>query len=183
MWGATWSGSVVSEERCKEIGIQLGAVHFTKEVTFRDGSTIVRPAEPTASCLQKVYFLLKQTDLDHSGWSKERHQQYDCQQLLAEALNLNSFKPASPTKCFQEGSQYQYICILKVGQKKKLYFSLATWRKLSVDCNLFVLPVDQIVPSIWNCSPTADLPDHIERYSRKVFVGGLPPDIDEGKKA
>ncbi|XP_029203670.1 cytoplasmic polyadenylation element-binding protein 2-like [Acropora muricata] len=38
---------------------------------------------------------------------------------------------------------------------------------------------DQIVPSIWNCSPTADLPDHIERYSRKVFVGGLPPDIDE----
>jgi len=46
-----------------------------------------------------------------------------------------------------------------------------------------VLSVDQIVPSIWNCSPTADLPDHIERYSRKVFVGGLPPDIDEGKKA
>ncbi|PFX16393.1 cytoplasmic polyadenylation element-binding protein 2-like [Stylophora pistillata] len=40
---------------------------------------------------------------------------------------------------------------------------------------------DQIVPSIWslNCSPTSDLPDHIERYSRKVFVGGLPPDIDE----
>lgn len=22
--------------------------------------------------------------------------------------------------------------------------------------------------------------EHIERYSRKVFVGGLPPDIDEG---
>ena len=23
----------------------------------------------------------------------------------------------------------------------------------------------------------------VERFSRKVFVGGLPPDIDEGKKA
>lgn len=23
--------------------------------------------------------------------------------------------------------------------------------------------------------------ERIERYSRKVFVGGLPPDIDEGK--
>lgn len=23
--------------------------------------------------------------------------------------------------------------------------------------------------------------DRIERFSRKVFVGGLPPDIDEGK--
>ena len=44
--------------------------------------------------------------------------------------------------------------------------------------------IDQIVPSIWSlsCSPTSDLPDHIERYSRKVFVGGLPPDIDEGMK-
>lgn len=46
----------------------------------------------------------------------------------------------------------------------------------------FLSSTDQIVPSIWslNCSPTSDLPDHIERYSRKVFVGGLPPDIDEG---
>lgn len=25
--------------------------------------------------------------------------------------------------------------------------------------------------------------DRIERFSRKVFVGGLPPDIDEGTKA
>lgn len=24
--------------------------------------------------------------------------------------------------------------------------------------------------------------ERIERYSRKVFVGGLPPDIDEGTK-
>lgn len=23
--------------------------------------------------------------------------------------------------------------------------------------------------------------EHVERYSRKVFVGGLPPDIDEGE--
>lgn len=23
--------------------------------------------------------------------------------------------------------------------------------------------------------------ERVERYSRKVFVGGLPPDIDEGK--
>lgn len=24
--------------------------------------------------------------------------------------------------------------------------------------------------------------EHVERYSRKVFVGGLPPDIDEGEE-
>lgn len=29
-----------------------------------------------------------------------------------------------------------------------------------------------------NPSPKSD--DSLERYSRKVFVGGLPPDIDEG---
>ena len=47
---------------------------------------------------------------------------------------------------------------------------------------IFLPSTDQIVPSIWslNCSPTSELPDHVERYSRKVFVGGLPPDIDEG---
>ena len=42
---------------------------------------------------------------------------------------------------------------------------------------------DQIVPSIGpslNDSPRSDLDFGIERYSRKVFVGGLPPDIDEG---
>lgn len=52
----------------------------------------------------------------------------------------------------------------------------------SANVFLFLSSTDQIVPSIWslNCSPTSDLPDHIERYSRKVFVGGLPPDIDEG---
>lgn len=33
--------------------------------------------------------------------------------------------------------------------------------------------------SALNCSPTSE-PDYTERYSRKVFVGGLPPDIDEG---
>ena len=40
---------------------------------------------------------------------------------------------------------------------------------------------DQTVPSLasLNCSPKSDS-EHIERYSRKVFVGGLPPDIDEG---
>lgn len=43
---------------------------------------------------------------------------------------------------------------------------------------------DQIVPSLSSPgqisprSPTDYLP---ERYSRKVFVGGLPPDIDEGE--
>jgi len=40
---------------------------------------------------------------------------------------------------------------------------------------------DQIVPSFnssLNGSPRSDL-DILERYSRKVFVGGLPPDIDE----
>lgn len=41
---------------------------------------------------------------------------------------------------------------------------------------------DQIVPSIGsslNGSPRSDLDFGIERFSRKVFVGGLPPDIDE----
>eukprot|EP00794_Sanderia_malayensis_P005619 gene5619-6310_t len=40
---------------------------------------------------------------------------------------------------------------------------------------------DQIVPSLnssLNGSPRSEL-DLMERYSRKVFVGGLPPDIDE----
>ena len=43
--------------------------------------------------------------------------------------------------------------------------------------------IDQIVPSLGsslNGSPRSDLDLGIERYSRKVFVGGLPPDIDEG---
>lgn len=30
-------------------------------------------------------------------------------------------------------------------------------------------------------SPHSQGSEVIERYSRKVFVGGLPPDIDEGK--
>lgn len=45
--------------------------------------------------------------------------------------------------------------------------------------------LDQIVPSIGsslNGSPRSDLDFGIERFSRKVFVGGLPPDIDEGKE-
>uniref|UniRef100_S4RIR9 Cytoplasmic polyadenylation element binding protein 4a n=1 Tax=Petromyzon marinus TaxID=7757 RepID=S4RIR9_PETMA len=29
------------------------------------------------------------------------------------------------------------------------------------------------------CSPRSQNGEHVERYSRKVFVGGLPPDIDE----
>ena len=31
-------------------------------------------------------------------------------------------------------------------------------------------------PMMSNCDPNSS-----ERFSRKVFVGGLPPDIDEGK--
>ena len=44
--------------------------------------------------------------------------------------------------------------------------------------------LDQTVPSLG--SPSHSSPssqpglEHIERFSRKVFVGGLPPDIDEG---
>ena len=44
--------------------------------------------------------------------------------------------------------------------------------------------LDQIVPSLGsslNSSPRSDLDSGVERFSRKVFVGGLPPDIDEGK--
>lgn len=47
----------------------------------------------------------------------------------------------------------------------------------------FVSSSDQIVPSLGsslNCSPNSD-PDYTPRFSRKVFVGGLPPDIDEGE--
>ncbi len=44
--------------------------------------------------------------------------------------------------------------------------------------------LDQTVPNM--SSPSRGSPnsqsgmERIERYSRKVFVGGLPPDIDEG---
>lgn len=45
--------------------------------------------------------------------------------------------------------------------------------------------LDQIVPSLNSsllCSPKSQGSSETgERYSRKVFVGGLPPDIDEGK--
>ena len=45
--------------------------------------------------------------------------------------------------------------------------------------------LDQTVPNM--SSPSRGSPnsqsglERIERFSRKVFVGGLPPDIDEGK--
>ena len=53
--------------------------------------------------------------------------------------------------------------------------------------------LDQTVPNL--NSPSRNSPNsssnsshlvldgRMERYSRKVFVGGLPPDIDEGKEA
>lgn len=46
--------------------------------------------------------------------------------------------------------------------------------------------LDQTVPSLGSPgragSPTSQISgSHTERYSRKVFVGGLPPDIDEGQ--
>lgn len=34
-----------------------------------------------------------------------------------------------------------------------------------------------------NCYSGHQNGERIERFSRKVFVGGLPPDIDEGKSA
>ena len=37
------------------------------------------------------------------------------------------------------------------------------------------------IGSSLNSSPRSDLDAGVERFSRKVFVGGLPPDIDEGK--
>lgn len=81
-----------------------------------------------------------------------------------------------------------FFLLLSFGRGKflRVYF-LNSWENaLLSDSQVFefLLSIDQIVPSIWslNCSPTSDLPDHVERYSRKVFVGGLPPDIDEGKK-
>lgn len=42
---------------------------------------------------------------------------------------------------------------------------------------------DQTVPGVLNsvnCCSSHQNGERIERYSRKVFVGGLPPDIDEG---
>ena len=44
--------------------------------------------------------------------------------------------------------------------------------------------LDQTVPTLGGTprsSPSSQGIDRIERFSRKVFVGGLPPDIDEGK--
>ena len=40
---------------------------------------------------------------------------------------------------------------------------------------------DQTVPNMASpCRSSPNSQDRNERYSRKVFVGGLPPDIDEG---
>ena len=53
--------------------------------------------------------------------------------------------------------------------------------------NAFLLDngtLDQIVPNMSSPNCTALSFDqsglHVEHFSRKVFVGGLPPDIDEG---
>lgn len=40
--------------------------------------------------------------------------------------------------------------------------------------------LDQTVPSLGSPVNTSPGSERIERFSRKVFVGGLPPDIDEG---
>ena len=43
--------------------------------------------------------------------------------------------------------------------------------------------VDQVVPNLPSPTSTAHLSPtqlNAEHFSRKVFVGGLPPDIDEG---
>ena len=46
--------------------------------------------------------------------------------------------------------------------------------------NFAELPVERALASL-NLDPNAANVDSLnERYSRKVFVGGLPPDIDEG---
>jgi len=41
--------------------------------------------------------------------------------------------------------------------------------------------LDQTVPSLGSPANTSPGADRMERFSRKVFVGGLPPDIDEGR--
>ena len=43
------------------------------------------------------------------------------------------------------------------------------------------ITLDQTVPNLGSPVNTSPGSDRIERFSRKVFVGGLPPDIDEGK--
>lgn len=40
--------------------------------------------------------------------------------------------------------------------------------------------LDQTVPSLGSPVNTSPGIERVERFSRKVFVGGLPPDIDEG---
>ncbi|KAH3802917.1 hypothetical protein DPMN_156614, partial [Dreissena polymorpha] len=45
---------------------------------------------------------------------------------------------------------------------------------LTEECNL-----DQTVPSLGSPVNTSPGCERVERFSRKVFVGGLPPDIDE----
>lgn len=41
--------------------------------------------------------------------------------------------------------------------------------------------LDQTVPNLGSPVNTSPGSERIERFSRKVFVGGLPPDIDEGE--
>lgn len=43
------------------------------------------------------------------------------------------------------------------------------------------LPQPQSMPSPSRASPSVAGSEAGERFSRKVFVGGLPPDIDEGE--
>lgn len=40
--------------------------------------------------------------------------------------------------------------------------------------------LDQTVPNLGSPVNTSPGSERVERFSRKVFVGGLPPDIDEG---
>ena len=73
-----------------------------------------------------------------------------------------------------------HIYISLFSGKGPFMFEDETGNAVSEDGSL-----DQTVPSLG--SPSHSSPssqpgmEHIERFSRKVFVGGLPPDIDEGK--
>lgn len=64
--------------------------------------------------------------------------------------------------------------------KGKTYFTRIE-DHISEETNSFIDGLNIPLSSPARSSPQSQSSDVNERFSRKVFVGGLPPDIDEGK--
>ena len=67
---------------------------------------------------------------------------------------------------------------------KTFYLSLVTGKQFGLEDG--ILDESALEHNVHNlavtsmASPSSQSIDRIEKFSRKVFVGGLPPDIDEG---